>query len=319
MLIGESLSRDFLRLIVWYPLRWLISVLPVRWCYIIFDFMGDMHSIFAIGRKECIRKTLCEVFPGRSKKEIRTAVRFYFRNHYVNQMQVFLFPRFTAASITKAHSFKGLEHLDKALSRGKGCVIIHPHFGPTQLPLCHIGLLGYSVMQLGLPSDEGLSYIGKNVAFRLRMKYEAAIPARIISADSFLRPVIECLRNNGTLMTTGDGAGGGKFIGKFMLINFLGRRMYFPLGAGTLAYNTGAVLLPMFTLRRDDGGYESVIHPAIERELCGKEDSVKFYTYSFAEKMEGYIKRQPYLWHFWDEWPDRLEKESDKWKKQDGS
>lgn len=310
MLINEGLSRDFIRLVVWYPLRWLISVLPVRMGYKVFNLMGDTHFLLSKEKKKRLAEHINSALPALSQAEINRVIRGYFRIHYANQMQVFLFPRFTVKSIAKIHSFKGLENLDHALSKGKGCVLVHPHFGPAQLPLCHLGLLGYPVMQLGLPTDDGLSYIGRNVAFRLRLKYEAAIPARIISADTFLRPVVECVKNNGVLMTTGDGAGGGKLIGKFMYVDFLGSSTRFPIGAGTLAHNTGASLLAMFTVLKDDGAYESIIHPAFESRGTGRHQIVEAYTISFAAQMESYLKKQPYLWHFWDEWSDRLAEES---------
>ena len=104
----------------------------------------------------------------------------YYENHYVDRLQIFLFPRFNNDNIDQYHTFEGLENLDHALIKKQGCILIHAHIGPTQLPLCALGVKGYPVMQIGLPSDEGLTWIGRHVAFKLRQKYEAQIKASII-------------------------------------------------------------------------------------------------------------------------------------------
>ncbi|MBI3378233.1 MAG: lysophospholipid acyltransferase family protein [Nitrospirae bacterium] len=310
MIVHESFYRDVLRLFVWYPLRWVITLLPLRLAFMVFNLMGDMHFMVARGEKRRVLQNLNSAFQGRiSDRELWNVARKYFRNHYVNQLQIFLFPGLNLDSIGKFHAFEGLSNLNNALKGNKGCILVHPHFGPAQLPLCNLGLLGYRMMQLGLPTDEGRSFVGRNVAFRLRLKYEAMIPAKIISAESFLRPVMEWLNKNKVLMITGDGAGGGKFIGKFMPMEFLGTKLLMPAGAATLAFKTGAPILPMFTVINKNGYYKTIIcEPLNSQEEDVKEMTVEKYMACFAKEMERYILAYPYLWHFWDEWDSRLAK-----------
>ncbi|MBI5789570.1 MAG: lysophospholipid acyltransferase family protein [Candidatus Schekmanbacteria bacterium] len=308
MLVKESLSRDVLRLIVWYPLRWLIKAIPVKQGLAVFRTMGDIHSGLSENKRNVVIRNLKTVLGDKlSDHELSGIAANYFRNHYVNQLQIFLFPKLNRNNLEKIHRFKGLENLDQALKKGNGCILLHPHFGPAQLPLCALGILGYPVIQLGLPTDEGLSFVGRKVAFRLRMKYEGKIPAKIIMATSFLRPVMECLQNNGVLMMTGDGAGGGKFVGKFIPVKFLGKNVLFPLGAATLAQKKGAPLLPMFTIMKETGGYETIIHKPINLASNGQDiNPVEANTAKFARLMEDYVYKYPYLWHFWDEMENRL-------------
>jgi len=142
------------------------------------------------------------------------------------------------------------EHLNQVLLNGKGCILVHGHFGPAQLPLFALGLKGYNINQLGLPSDEGLSLVGKKVAFKIRQVYEGMIPARIVSAESFLRPLFKHLETNGILMMTGDGTGGDKFVGKFLPVKFFNQEVLFPTGYAALSLKTGAPILPLFTIRK---------------------------------------------------------------------
>ncbi len=303
MIVKENIARDAMRLLIWYPVRWLVAILPLRVGLNLFRFMGDLDHALSRGKRRAITRRLRTALGGRTDDiRISAAVREYFRNHYVNQLQIFLFPRLTRSTIGQIHKFTGLEHLDAALRRGHGCILVHAHFGPSQLPLCALGVFGYPVMQLGYLTDEGLSFIGKRVAFRLRKIYEDKIPARIISADAFLRPVMEWVRKNNVLMISGDGAGGGKFIGKYRFFPFLGEPTLFPVGAMTLAVKTGAAVLPLFTVLNEDGTYSTVIHEPIDGSpgIAGNR-SPETLSAAFVIKLEESVLRHPHLWHFWDE------------------
>lgn len=304
MIIDESIGRDLLRLLIWYPVRWLVFLLPLRTALSLFRLMGDANYVFSRGKKHLVRRNMFSALgDALDERSMARAVRGYFRNHYVNQLQIFLFPRLTKRNVERIHRFKGIEHLDAALASGKGCILIHPHFGPAQMPLCALGVMGYPVMQLGLLTDDGLSFIGRTVAFRLRIKYEKTIPAKLASADAFLRPVMAWVRENKVLMMTGDGAGGGRFIGKFIRVPFLGRQALFPVGAAILSLKTGAPLLPLFTTLSEDGTYLSVIHePITAQSDDGLHSTIELRTGLFAKIMETHMLRDPSLWHFWDEW-----------------
>ncbi|MBI1912761.1 MAG: lysophospholipid acyltransferase family protein [Deltaproteobacteria bacterium] len=302
MLVSESFSRDILRLIIWYPFRYFIRALPIGMGFKVMRMLGKLHSA-ASGINPVIADNLTSAFgKGMGEEKIKGIIRRYRENHYVNQLQIFLFPRLNKKNLERHHTFAGIEHLNKALEGKRGCILLHTHFGPAQLPLCALGVLGYKVIQLGLPTDEGLSFIGKNVAFRLRVKYESMIPATILPADKFLRPVFEALKNNGVLMITGDGAGGGKLIGKYVYVPFMGAMTRFPVGAFNIADKTKSPILPMFTVLGEDGKYRSVIHPPISLKADATDEEK---VSGFASVFEGHLKQQPYHWHFWDELHER--------------
>jgi len=301
MLVRENIGRDMLRLIVWYPVRYVLMVLPVKLGFSVLRKMGDLHYAASRGKQSVIARNLTLAFENRLRgRGLDDAVRDYLRNHYVNQLQILLFPKLDRRNLGGIHTFEGLEHLDRAIQGGRGCILLHPHYGPPQMPLCALGILGYPVMQLGLLTDEGTSYIGRNVAFRMRQKYESLIPARIISAESFLRPLILWLKENKVLLMTGDGAGGGRFIGKYAPLPFLGKDTLFPLGAGRLAKKTGAPVLPMVTLLTDAGTYRTIIHEPI----VGADPAD--YARQFVRIFESYVEKRPGLWHFWDEFDSRM-------------
>ena len=308
MLVRESISRDILRLIIWYPFRGMIALFPVPWGFSLFRMLGKIHYVILSDQNQLLAENLQLAFGKPSPAEwLKKMIIKYYENHYVDRLQIFLFPRFNGGNIHHVHAFEGLEHLEEALIKKKGCILIHAHVGPAQLPLCALGVKGYPVMQIGLPSDEGLTWIGRHVAFRLRQKYEGKIKGTILSARSFLRPAFEHLKRNGIIMMTGDGAGGVAPIGKYARFHFLNHQLPFSLGAVSLAQRTGTPVLPLFTVIGKDERYKTIIEGPLEIDYHSSKNEQTLIRPMevFVKRLQEVISTFPYLWHFWDEFASR--------------
>ncbi|MDO8721505.1 MAG: lysophospholipid acyltransferase family protein, partial [Syntrophales bacterium] len=261
-----------------------------------------MHYSLSRGKKWVIRRNLSAVRNNTSLDcDCNTqSVREYFRNHYIDRLLILIFPRFGVKEVKRFIDIEGLEHLNEALKFGKGVILVHGHFGPVHFPLVTLARLGYRMKQIGLPSDEGLSWIGRNVAFRLRMKYESMIPAEIIKADSFLRGVFKWLSSNGIIMITGDGSGTERHVGKHKILKFLGQPVMFPLGPAILSKKTDAAIIPMFiTPGRNGFLYRIVIEQPLVSNKLG-DDTILDITGQFVKRLAYYISRYPGYMHFLD-------------------
>ncbi len=297
MVVNESIFRDILRLFVWFPLRWAILILPVRLGIFTLGTMGDIHRLLSRNKKAVLAKNLLNIKSSGDGAYAGGAIKQYYRNHYIDRLFIFIFPKFSKREVKKFVEIEGLENLDSAVKNGKGAVLVHGHFGPVHLPLVALARLGYPMKQIGLPTDEGLSWTGKNVAFRLRLKYEAKIPAEIIMADAFLRPAFRWLKSGGVIMVTGDGTGTDTHVGKQKEFSFFGRRVLFPLGPALLAQKTGAALLPMFILPGNKLAYRIIIGgPLGGTGAAGPEEA----TAKFVKALEGAVSKAPGFMHFLD-------------------
>ena len=296
MQTSEGIVRDLLRLIVWYPLRWFLAVVPARLALSTLQRMGDLHYTAAQGKQRQLAENLRRM--GCTENIARNS-RNYLRTHYLDQLFPLVFPKFNPDNLADIVIIKGLDRLDNGLQKKKGVILVHGHFGPVHLPLVALALMGYQMKQIGNPSDKGLSWIGRNVAFRLRMVYEDRIPAEIIKTGSFLRPVFSSLAQNQIIMTTGDGSGNEEKFGKQHLFTFLGQPVMFPLGPAILARKTGATLLPLFI----EPGTETLFTVSIEEEIVpsssGDEDLIAC-TQQFITLLENHIYANPGYMHFLD-------------------
>ena len=299
MLVKESILRDCARLVVWFPIRWSVRLLPLKTAFNLFNLIGDLHLTFRkkslLHLSENIQRGISEI----RDESLNSILRTYLRNHYLDRLHIFTYPKLRKINgLNSICEMTGMSHLEQVLLQGKGAILCLGHYGPIQLPLFHLGTMGYRVIQIGLPTATGLSWIGKHVAFRLRMKYERMIPAVIHPATDFLRPIFKHLKQNGIVMTTIDPAGGGKWIGRMVRYPFLGHLMPFPLGAATLSIKTGAPILPLRIQRIANDRYRFEICEPFQLPPSATPMEITAYLVAWYEDQ---VSRDPGLWHFWDE------------------
>ncbi|OLN24544.1 lipid A biosynthesis acyltransferase [Desulfovibrio sp. DV] len=298
MQVRESLARDLLRLVVWYPLRLLAERLPPRAALALYRTMGRLHALLARGRAGRIAAAAAAVAPHLPPAPSKNVAGEAFSTHYVNQLILFQLPRLTAANIDELLEFEGLTRLELALAHGRGVVLPIGHFGPTQLPLAALGALGFSLVQIGNLSDAGLSFIGRHVAFRLRQRYEARIPARIVPPGPGTRQALAHLRRGGVVMTTADDGPGQPPFGHHAVFPFPGGNLSVPLGPARLALAAGAVLLPVFLQAGTDAPYRLVIdEPIAPPPDAGREDAAAAMTAAWVARYAPRVQAAPGWWH----------------------
>jgi KDO2-lipid IV(A) lauroyltransferase len=301
MTVSESFFRDILRLFVWFPFRWLIGILPTNFGFYLFRLMGDFHFYIGRGKKKIISENIRHLL-NTDNSTVKNIVKRNFENHYLDRLHIFLYSRLTTREkIEKYVYFENIELLEKELKKGKGVLLVQSHFGPVQITLLALALYGDRPIQIGYPSDRGLSWIGRRVAYKYRLKYEGMLPAPIIPADRYLGKVYKRLLNNGVVVTTGDGAGGGVFLGEHKTFKFLGTERIFPLGPATWAIRTGATFVPIFIIAENYNKFRIVFEPPVEGIYNDVEKDRVYITEKFISITEDYIKKYPYYWHFWDE------------------
>ncbi|MFN7972721.1 MAG: lauroyl acyltransferase [Acidobacteriota bacterium] len=313
MRVLESPARDLLRLVVYYPGQAVVRLLPTPLAILCFETMGALHAALRPGSIARIGAAIAKTGLAAAPRGEAVA---HVKNHYVDRLHVFLYPRLAGhVERTAWIRVEGREHLDRALAEGRGAVVVHPHYAVPQLLPLAFGNHGYRCLQIGLPSSEGLSAVGISVAFRTRQRLEKLLPARILPADGYLRPAFRWLAGGGVVFTTGDGTGGGRFRGRFLPIELFGQAVLFPAGAAKLALAARAPLLPAIVLREGRGRYVARIAPPLvsgaapaEARPAGAsaEDGVDdarsdAMMRAFVAWLEVEMRAAPGLWHFWDE------------------
>lgn len=300
MQVDENIVRDIMRFFVWYPFRWLLRGIPVSLSFLLFQLAGNLHFFIGGKKRDKISSTI-KTFLDSSEGTARDITKKYFRVHYIDRLHIFLYPKLTDLKrLREFVYFENVEVLDRVLRDGRGALIVQPHFGPVQITLLALALSGYDPVQIGYPSDKGLSKVGRSIAFRQRIKYEKMLPAPILSADGYLGKAYKHLKKGGVVLTTGDGAGGGVFIGEQKNFKFLSIERLFPLGPAAWATKTGAAFIPTFIIPEGYKRFRIVFENPIGDATNKKKNAVHL-TEKFIALAESYIRAYPHCWHFWDE------------------
>lgn len=298
MVFGESPIKDLYRRLVWGPYREILGRMPAGSELRANRRLGHLASLGARSKARRVRQNMSRAFPGR---DLDSLVRQVFETHFVDQYISWTFKRIAAGEGSAYLELRGVKHVDSALSKGKGVVLIHPHMGPAQLPLCELGALGYPVLQIGGGGVQGeLSEEGRRVT-ALRHALEQDIPGRIQDGGSYLRPVLRALRDNQVILSACDGTGGGKELGRRLVRPVLGQRMRIPVGGVFLALKSGAPLLTLVT-HREEERWVSEIGPEIHLDRGLSTTQV---LDQGADEIASFLGRclhtWPGDWHFWDE------------------
>ena len=300
MVFGESKLKDLYRRVVWGPYRQILEAAPPAWEYRANRRLGQLAAQVAAGKRKDVVENLRRAFPER--RDLDAIAVEAFATHFLNQYASFAFAKITPQNWNSYLRLEGMEYLEAARAAGPGVVLLHPHMGPAQLPLCVLGVLGWPVHQIG----GGETVMEKSTTGRWasaqRARLEARMPVKLQDGSGYLRGVLRALQAGEVVLTACDGTGGGQELGRRYERSVLGRRMRLPVGGFYLAKRAGARLHALVTVLdpQDSRRHLSIIGPQI---LLGNGD-LKQVLEDGADctvrLMEDLLRRHPGQWLFWD-------------------
>ncbi len=302
MVIGESPWKDVYRRAVWGPWRWMLERSPPAWEYRASRALGAAVGHAAAAKRAQVRTNLERAFPGRADLDV--IAHQTFSAHFANQYASFSFGRITDGNWGKYLRFEGLDRLYRSRGTGGGVVLLHPHMGPAQLPLCVLGAMGLPMHQIG----GGAVNVEKSVvgawASSTRTQLEGRLPATVHDGKGFLRGVLRALSGGAIVLTACDGTGGGQELGRRLERVVLGQRMRVPVGAFYLAWRSGVPVHTLYTVADPEcpARHLSVIGGAVPVVRGGTLDEALESGADFtAEWLTLVLGRYPGEWHFWDQ------------------
>ncbi|MCP4806598.1 MAG: hypothetical protein GY913_29440 [Proteobacteria bacterium] len=297
MVFGESPLKDVYRRVVWGPYRRALGRLPAGTELRANRALGRLAHAGARGKRARVEANLKRAFPDR---DVGPIVRATFENHFADQYISWTFARIAAGEGASYLRVEGMDRLERALEDG-GAVLMHPHMGCAQLPLCVLGARGLRVHQVGGGGVEGeLSSEGQRVT-ALRRRLEQDVPATIWDGARSLRGLVRALEGGDVVLSAVDGTGGGRELGRRLPRQVLGQTMMVPVGAVFLALKSGAQLLPLHTFFSRDGYVSRIGNPlSIDRSLPTRQ-ALEAGADLVAAHLHGWLSAHPGDWHFWDE------------------
>ena len=265
----------------------LTSALPRRLSYALANALSDFAYLMFREKRRWARENIAHVISRSPEScEARHLARRMFRSYGLYWADFFGLNGRYARKIRDLVRMEGLEHLRRALERGKGVVFVTAHIGSWDVGGAALAASG-SLPECSAVVEPVTKQSSDFAMTEMREK-------RGIRVIPLGRPLAigRALRRNEIVFVVGDRAVGAEGVEA----QFFGQRTLFPRGAAYWAVKSGAAIVLGFCIRQPDGTYVGHIEKPIVPSSEGGEASVRQHTQEVARIVESYITRYPEQW-----------------------
>jgi phosphatidylinositol dimannoside acyltransferase len=193
---------------------------------------------------------------------------------------------------------KGEEHLDAALERGKGVIVVVGHLGNWDAAGAWVGARGNRLVTVA-------EVLRPRRMFDFFVDHRAALGMTIYPAErGAILKLVEEVENGAVVAILGDR----DLRGRGPEVEFFGESVSLPAGPASIALRTGVPLCVagVYGVRFDDGrrGWEAEISEPIDPPERAGSEGIKVLTQEIARHLERCIAKRPEEWHvFQPFWP----------------
>jgi len=276
----------------------LLTILVPRLLFPLFAFVfGGLFYLLLPGKRAIIRKNL-RVITGRHKVERLVFSTFY--KFSLNWTDVMLMIRLRGEKLNSLIGRRvGKEHLDAAMARGCGAILISPHLGNWELGGLGLVEMGYplNVLTFREPDD-------KVNELREKVRSERGIRFIYVDRDDTsplaIIEAVNALRRNEVLALLGDRDGSSHTAP----MDYFGHTTEIPLGAAYLGLASGAPVFPVF-VPLEGTRYATIMEePVYFIGVHGKhKEMIQEGMSRILRVFERYIRTYPDQWYnFFDYW-----------------
>ena len=272
----------------------LLRFVPPRVGYTIAGWLGPLVASCWPEQYRRARENMARVLgPTADRAEVSRRVRDMFRNYGRYLVDLLWMPRARLRDLERDFQIVGLNHIEEAIGRGNGLVMVTAHLGNSDLGAAILAHKGYAVSAIvetlkPLRWDRRVQSIREQVGVR-------AIPV-----EHGAREMFAALRANhilGVLIDRPLASDG-------VPVRFFDAMTRVPEGAARLALRTGAGVVAVGVVRR---GRQFVAHvsPLIDVEPSGdRARDAQELTQRAIDWLEGVIRQHPDQWFmFRSMWP----------------
>jgi KDO2-lipid IV(A) lauroyltransferase len=185
----------------------------------------------------------------------------------------------------------GREHLDAALAKGNGVIVLSAHLGNFFLVGTRLAIEGYPVHVLvSPPRDPQFAALMDDVRLQVWQRTIRARPRR-----AALKELHAVLRRNEIAVVIADEYKNGHGIPVPLFGGIVSARR----GPATLALRTGAAIVPAFLVRQAGDGLKLIIEPELELARTDKgQDDVRESILRITRWLERSVSAYPDQWNW---------------------
>ena len=233
-----------------------------------------MHNLRMAYRGE---KTECELL---------AIARDNFVHYGVGMAEFLRFPLLGREALEEKIVLHGFEHLQAAIDRGRGVVVIMGHYGNWDMLAVSQALLGVGAHIVTRPAKN-------SVANEYWMKIRTEKGVRFIADRKSIYSILKLLKANAIVGMLMD-----QFMGSSMgiWVNFFGQEARTMKAPAWLALKTGCAVVAIDNYR-EGTRHHCVIYPALEWIPNDDEDeAIRLNTQNYNDVLERFIREHPSQW-----------------------
>ncbi|MFH1824689.1 MAG: lysophospholipid acyltransferase family protein [Candidatus Firestonebacteria bacterium] len=288
---------NLLEYIIFIIFAFLFRFLPFKISVSIGGFLGNL--IYGLDRKhrKIAFNNLKESFKEKNNQEIKDIVKGLYRNIGKSFIEFIFLPRLNKEKLLKLIKIEGKENLEKAISKGKGVIVIVSHFGNWELVGSTCSLFGPS-SAVAFPQSNKLTD-------KLINKYRKSTGLKILYTGGAIKELIKSLKRKEIIGLLSDQDAGGEGV----FVEFFGRPASTHRGPVVLALKTEAPVVLTFLIREKNNTHRLVIEKELDLVKTGNlEKDVKINTTKWVKILEDYVRKYPEQW-FWvhRRWKTKIE------------
>ncbi|MDR2859853.1 MAG: lysophospholipid acyltransferase family protein [Mediterranea sp.] len=287
----KCLRRKITHIILYLILGLIIYVfriLPIIWIRRFAMFVGEWVYRFAHSSR---KRTLANLESIYGKEKTQEEQEVMARKVFVEMVKSF-FDYVAYSKLTDKERFfslievVGQEYLQAAYEQRKGVICLIPHLSSWEFAAITPPMLGYETSAVSATMK--IKLLQKTI-----VKFRARRGMKNIPRDGSYTKLVEALREGECLILMIDQDTKVKSV----FVDFMGKTAYTPTGASRLAFETGALIVPMAMTRKEDDNYRFIIYPELSLINTGDlESDILQNTQRQTKIMEDIIRTYPTQW-----------------------
>ena len=226
------------------------------------------------------------VGPDASEEEVQSLVRRTGVNIIKGHYDLFRLNRLSIEEILELTQVEGREHMERALDRGKGVIMISAHFG-------NVDVLLQIPLAFGMSLSTPVEHIQPERLFQYTQRLRTSHGLRMYPTGGPMMALYRALKRGEMIALAADRA----MDVSTRKVEFFGAPASLPDGPVRLALRTGAALVPGIGLRLPDNSFQVTIEPPLDLPNTGdREADVAAGMEMVVDVMERYISGHPEQW-----------------------